>query len=789
MCSLKVIVLSLACLACFDVTYGQMCSLATSCASCITLPTSCFWCTESNFTESRCIEKDAVNHGCTGEFIQNPTGNSTVEQQNDFGGDDFVQVSPQRFSVRLRPGQPQTINVSVQPANNFPVDVYYLMDQSFSMNDDLENLRNLAEQLASTISAITTNFRLGFGSFVDKPRVPYISVERTRLENPCQDPNVRCEPTYSARHTFTLSNDAAEFVNEIQDEIISGNLDSPEGGFDALLQTIVCQDIIGWRDNARHILVYLTDAGFHFAGDGKLGGVVVPHDGMCYLTQRGNVFMYSDSRAGQFDYPSVGQLNSLLRQFDIIPIFAAEATARPFYENLRQVLDSAFVGTLARDSSNIVNLINDTYNTISQTIRLLPDDLPGLEVDIVPMCDNINNLACTGVQIQETANFIVSLSAQSCTEELQNGANLTVRVPGFGQFVVEIEGVCDCECTDNPSRADPICNMGNGDLVCGLCECDPGWVGDRCECSADNVTAVDDCPLGPNGVVCTSQDRGTCICNTCQCNELEDGRRFFGPACECDNFSCDRDDRNLVCGGPTRGICNCDRSCTCLPGWTARADRGVCDCPLSNETCESGLGLQCSNRGSCGCGECSCDEDIFSGPFCEICTGSRARCPENPECTVFRDCVICSTMSGGEECSDVNCTLQMLESSVNTETYLIEGTSLTSFCQISQGGCAYQYFVGTSGITFTSEGTIVELMSVDCSDDGVEPWIIIVAILGGLILLAIIVLIIIRLIIELRYIVEFRQWKKELERARFAKNDNPLFQKATEDFVNPAYGK
>ncbi|XP_065896194.1 integrin beta pat-3-like [Dysidea avara] len=241
--------------------------------------------------------------------------------------------------------------------------------------------------------------------------------------------------------------------------------------------------------------------------------------------------------------------------------------------------------------------------------------------------------------------------------------------------------------------------------------------------------------------------------------------------------------------GPTRGICNCDRSCTCLPGWTARAEGGACDCPLSNETCESGLGLQCSDRGSCGCGECSCDEDIFSGPFCEICTGSRARCPENPECTVFRDCVICSTMSGGEECSDVNCTLQRLESSVNTETYLIEGTSLTSFCQISQGGFAYQYFVGTSGITFTSEGTIVELMSVDCSDDGVEPWIIIIAILGGLILLAIIVLIIIRLIIELRYIVEFRQWKKELENAHFPKNDNPLFQKATEDFVNPAYGK
>ena len=32
------------------------------------------------------------------------------------------------------------------------------------------------------------------------------------------------------------------------------------------------------------------------------------------------------------DYPSVGQINFLLRRFDIIPIFAAEAAARPFYE-------------------------------------------------------------------------------------------------------------------------------------------------------------------------------------------------------------------------------------------------------------------------------------------------------------------------------------------------------------------------------------------------------------------------------------------------------------------------
>ena len=33
-----------------------------------------------------------------------------------------------------------------------------------------------------------------------------------------------------------------------------------------------------------------------------------------------------------YDYPSIGQIAELLRQEDIIPIFAAEANARPIYD-------------------------------------------------------------------------------------------------------------------------------------------------------------------------------------------------------------------------------------------------------------------------------------------------------------------------------------------------------------------------------------------------------------------------------------------------------------------------
>jgi protocadherin alpha len=51
---------------------------------------------------------------------------------------------------------------------------------------------------------------------------------------------------------------------------VSGNLDAPEGGFDAIMQAVVCREKIGWREKARRLLVFSTDAGFHYAGDGKV---------------------------------------------------------------------------------------------------------------------------------------------------------------------------------------------------------------------------------------------------------------------------------------------------------------------------------------------------------------------------------------------------------------------------------------------------------------------------------------------------------------------------------------
>ena len=39
---------------------------------------------------------------------------------------------------------------------------------------------------------------------------------------------------------------------------------------------------IGWRPVSRKILLYISDAGFHFAGDGLVSGIMTPSQSKYY---------------------------------------------------------------------------------------------------------------------------------------------------------------------------------------------------------------------------------------------------------------------------------------------------------------------------------------------------------------------------------------------------------------------------------------------------------------------------------------------------------------------------
>lgn len=58
-----------------------------------------------------------------------------------------TQVSPQQMIMRLRAGEEASFNMDVFQPLESPVDLYILMDFSYSMSDDLSNLKKMGQKL------------------------------------------------------------------------------------------------------------------------------------------------------------------------------------------------------------------------------------------------------------------------------------------------------------------------------------------------------------------------------------------------------------------------------------------------------------------------------------------------------------------------------------------------------------------------------------------------------------------------------------------------------------------
>lgn len=70
--------------------------------------------------------------------------------------------------------------------------------------------------------------------------MPYISTTPAKLINPCSG-NQNCTSPFSYKNVLSLTKDGNEFNRLVSQQQISGNLDSPEGGFDAIMQVAVCE--------------------------------------------------------------------------------------------------------------------------------------------------------------------------------------------------------------------------------------------------------------------------------------------------------------------------------------------------------------------------------------------------------------------------------------------------------------------------------------------------------------------------------------------------------------------
>ena len=157
---------------------------------------------------------------------------------------------------------------------------------------------------------------------------------------------------------------------------------------------------------------------------------------------------------------------------------------------------------LAEDSGNVVELIENAYRSIAETIQVRNGTTGTLRVIANATCSQqTQDGQCTGVTIGTEATYDISVELLDCTP-ISNDQNL--RFIFYGDILIEIETVCSCECSSLPSMANSLCN--NETLVCGQCLCN-GRQGNRCECpSSQNTFANNELCLRSNSseVVCSS---------------------------------------------------------------------------------------------------------------------------------------------------------------------------------------------------------------------------------------------------------------------------------------------
>jgi len=120
------------------------------------------------------------------------------------------------------------------------MDLYYLMDLSYTMLKHKNSVSRVGRKLADKMQRTTKDFRIGFGSFVDKETIPFANYGRKTVIYH----GTPIEYAHSFINHMPLKANAAEFESKVENAKTSGNLDSPEGTLDALMQVMVCDK--GW---------------------------------------------------------------------------------------------------------------------------------------------------------------------------------------------------------------------------------------------------------------------------------------------------------------------------------------------------------------------------------------------------------------------------------------------------------------------------------------------------------------------------------------------------------------
>ncbi|MFO1330649.1 MAG: cadherin-like domain-containing protein, partial [Rubrivivax sp.] len=275
-----------------------------------------------------------IGHGRSAQ-IDDLLGHDLIDA-SDSSSDDLIDLSGSSHS------HIDGDDVYVTPGGTTagPLDVQFLQDLSGSFGDDIANVRTLVPQIVTALRAVQADSRFGVTSFIDKPVTPFGAAGEWvyKLELGLTANQALLSSTYNAL------------------QIRFGN-DEPESQIEGLMQLALHANETGFRADSARFVVLFTDANYHVAGDGRLGGILTPNNGDAVIVGNG---------AGE-DYPLIPQVRSALEAANIIPVFAIANGLTGTYEALAGQLGRGVVVPLTADSSNVVAAITSGLTEATTT--------------------------------------------------------------------------------------------------------------------------------------------------------------------------------------------------------------------------------------------------------------------------------------------------------------------------------------------------------------------------------------------------------------------------------------
>lgn len=257
--------------------------------------------------------------------IEDYSGRDCIDS-SESSSNDYIDLSGETESEV----EGEVVVITPGGATARPLDVQFLQDRSGSFGDDIATVRGLVPQIVAALQAVQINSAFGVSSFIDKPVNPF---------------GATGEWVYLLEQGMTA--DAATLASIYNSMTVLSGADGAEAQIEGLMQLALNAAEAGYRADAARFVVLFTDAPYHVAGDGALGGILTPNNGDAFYPGGGALE----------DYPQIPQLMAALQAANIIPVFAVAGGYESTYQSLVSQIGRGTVVSLTANSSNIVAAI------------------------------------------------------------------------------------------------------------------------------------------------------------------------------------------------------------------------------------------------------------------------------------------------------------------------------------------------------------------------------------------------------------------------------------------------